>query len=200
MYRNNKIFWLLGLLLVQLMLLLSACGDDAIPKPRAYFRIDIPEYEYISFDTSYPFRFEYADYSIISNAQREGHPYWLNIDYPEFKARIYLSYSFIEGNVQQMLADAHELAYKHIAVANDIQQDIIINPKRKVYGMIYHIKGAKVASPINFFITDSVQHFVRGALYFSMTPQNDSLKPVIEGVEKDILHLIHSFQWKEIED
>jgi len=200
MHRNNKVFWLLGLLLIQISLLLSACGDDAIPKPRAYFRIDIPEHEYISFDTNYPYSFEYADYSILSNAQRENHPYWLNIDYPDFKARIYLSYNHIEGNVQQMLEDAHELAYKHIAVANDIQQDLIINPERKVYGMIYQIKGVKVASPINFFVTDSLQHFVRGSLYFSMTPQNDSLKPVIEGIEKDIRHLLKSFQWKEIEN
>ena len=125
MHRNNKIFWLLGLLLIQISLLLSACGDDAIPKPRAYFRIDIPEHEYISFDTNYPYSFEYADYSILSNAQRENHPFWLNIDYPNYKARIYLSYNHIEGNVQQMLEDAHELAFKHIAVANDIQQDLI---------------------------------------------------------------------------
>ena len=197
MRKKNSVFWFLGLIVIQLSLLLSSCGDDISPKPRGYFRIDIPEHQFISFDTNYPFSFEYADYALISKVNKAEHPYWLNIDYPNFKARIYLSYNHIEGNVDRMLADAHELAFKHISVANDIQQELIINPKRKVYGMVYKIKGAKVASPLNFFLTDSVKHFVRGSLYFDMSPQNDSLQPVINGIEKDIVQMVKSFHWKE---
>ena len=186
--------------LLMLVLLISSCEDEVAPKPRGYLRIDIPEHSFIKYEHNMPFTFEYADYAVVSNVNKLGHPYWLFLDYPKFNARVYLSYNDIEGNVAQMLNDAHDLAYKHIAVANDIQQKLIINPKSKVYGLFYNIKGAKVASPINFYVTDSVSHFVRGALYFNESPQNDSLAPVINGIEKDLWHLVESLSWKGFRD
>lgn len=180
------------------MLLLISCGKDATPKPRGFFRISIPEHQFVKLDSNkYPFTFEYADYSIVRNAKSPDHPYWCYIDYPKFKARIYITYNKIDGNINQMLEDAHELAYKHISVANDIRQDLIIEPQKKVYGLVYEIKGAKVASPINFFLTDSINNFVRGSLYFNMKPQNDSIAPVIEGISKDLKHIIRTFEWEK---
>ena len=182
-------------------LFFTACGDESTPKPRGYFRIAIPEHQYVKLDSNqYPFTFEYADYSVVNNAQNPDFPYWCYIDYPNFKARIYLTYKKVDGNINQMLVDAHELAYKHISVANDIRQDLIIEPQKKVYGLMYEIKGAKVASPLNFFLTDSINNFVRGSLYFNMKPQNDSIAPVIEGIRKDLVHIINSFEWKDIEE
>ncbi len=194
-------YYRLSLVAVVLLfvLLLSSCNDDVTPKPRGYFRIDIPEHSFVKYESNSPFSFEYADYAVVSNANRPEHPYWLFVDYPKFNARIYLSYSDIHGNVAQMLNDAHDLAFKHIAVANDIQQKLIIKPQTKVYGLFYSIKGAKVASPINFYVTDSVSHFVRGALYFNESPQNDSLAPVIKGIESDIWHMVESMKWEEVD-
>ncbi len=181
-------------------LILNSCGDDTTPKPRGYFRIAIPEHQYIKLDSNtYPFSFEYADYSVLNNANNPEHPYWCYLDYPSFKARIYITYSNVNGNINQMLEDAHDLAYKHISVANDIRQDLIIEPQNKVYGLVYEIKGAKVASPLNFFLTDSVEHFIRGSLYFDMKPQNDSLEPVIDGISKDLKHIISTFKWEEVD-
>jgi len=179
------------------LLLLTACSDEPTPKPRAYFRIAIPEHNYIDFDENYPYSFQYADYAKVLNANNPQHPYWMYIDYPYFKARIYITYNDIHNNVNRMLNDAHDLAYKHISVANDIRQDLIIIPENKVYGLVYEIKGARVASPINFFLTDSVSHFVRASLYFNMEPQNDSLEPVINAISADIQKMIKSFKWKD---
>lgn len=189
---------IIAILLILNMLFLMSCGDNTTPKPRGYFRISIPEHKFISIDSNeYPFTFEYADYSIFKNAQKTYHPYWCYIDYPQFKARIYITYNKVDDNINQMLEDAHELAYKHISVANDIKQDLIIEPQKKVYGLLYEIKGSKVASPLNFFLTDSINNFVRGSLYFNMEPQNDSIEPVIEGISKDIKHIIKTFEWKD---
>jgi len=179
------------------LLLLTACSDEPTPKPRAYFRIAIPEHNFIDLDENYPYSFQYADYAKVLNANNPQHPYWMYIDYPYFKARIYITYNDIHNNVNKMLNDAHDLAYKHISVANDIRQDLIIIPENKVYGLIYEIKGARVASPINFFLTDSVSHFVRASLYFNMEPQNDSLEPVINAISADIQKMIKSFKWKD---
>ncbi|MCK5847433.1 MAG: gliding motility lipoprotein GldD [Bacteroidales bacterium] len=189
-------FTIILTLLIAMFFAIS-CNEDVTPKPRAYFRIDIPQHDFIPYKSQAPFSFQYADYAIVSNANKPGHPYWLFLDYPKFNARIYLSYSDIEGNVARMLNDAHDLAFKHISVANDIQQKLIILPESKVYGLLYSIKGEKVASPINFYVTDSVSHFMRGALYFNNAPKNDSLSPIIKGIEKDIWHLVESLRWKE---
>ena len=187
----------IALVLFVQIILFTACSEAPTPKPRAYFRIAIPEHNYIDLDENYPYSFQYADYAKVLNANNPQHPYWMYIDYPYFKARIYLTYNDIHNDVNKMLNDAHDLAYKHISVANDIRQDLIIIPENKVYGLIYEIKGAKVASPINFFLTDSVSHFVRGSLYFNMEPQNDSLEPVINAIGSDIQQMIKSFKWKD---
>jgi gliding motility-associated lipoprotein GldD len=54
----------------------------------------------------------------------------------------------------------------------------------------------EVPSHFQFFVTDSTQHFLRGALYFPSV-QEDSLSPVIEYVKKDIIHMLNTLEWKE---
>jgi len=181
------------------LLILSACGDNVTPKPRSLFRIDIPKHDFVQFDDNFPYTFEYADYALIQKLNRKDHPYWINIYYPKFKATIYVSYNHVENNINQFLNDAHTMAFKHISKANDIKQALILEPEHHVYGLAYYIKGNDVASPLNFYVTDSVEHFLRASLYFNMSPRNDSLEPVIEGIEKDLQHLVKSLQWKEVE-
>jgi len=198
---KQKFPFLLSLLTVFFfgLLILSSCNNDSTPKPRALFRIDIPPHNFIAFDTNYPYRFEYADYANISLLKRENHPYWININYPKFKAKVYISYNHVEKNINSYLKDAHTMAYKHISKANDIRQALILEPEHRVYGLVYYIKGNDVASPINFYVTDSIEHFLRASLYFDMIPRNDSLEPVIDGIEKDLKHLVKTLEWKEVE-
>ena len=188
---------ILSLLIVASMATLIGCGDTYMPKPRGYFRIDLPEKKYQDFDTTYPFTFEYPVYAIISpdkNAANE--PYWINIDYPLFKGRIHISYKAVNNNLSKYTEDAHELVMKHIPKASAIEEIRIDNEQADVHGLIYNIKGSGTASVYQFFITDSTNHFVRGALYFNVLPNNDSLAPVIDFVKSDIQHMLESFRWK----
>ena len=61
--------------------------------------------------------------------------------------------------------------------------------------MIYDI-GGNAASSIQFYATDSTKHFIRGALYFNVAPQPDSLAPVIQYLRKDIVRLLTTLKWK----
>ena len=63
------------------------------------------------------------------------------------------------------------------------------NPEHKVYGILYDIKG-DAASPIQFMLTDSVHHVLRGALYFDAVPNKDSIAPVLNYVRKDIIRML----------
>lgn len=186
-----------------LVLLLSSalcsCNSDFTPKPRGYFRIDLPQKAYQKFDTTFPFTFEYPVYAkIVKDSSRMGEPYWFNIVYKPFNAQLHFSYKVVTNNLKQYLDDSRTLVNKHIPKANAIQQREYLDAANKVYGLVFDIKGSDAASTYQFYLTDSVAKFVRGALYFNLVPNNDSLQPVIGFLKEDIEHMIATFRWKNI--
>lgn len=182
-----------------ILVLFSACSENYYPKPRGFFRIDLPEKSYDRFDTTYPYAFEYPSY-----AQIVGYPknigdqkYWINIRFHRFRGKIHISYKEIDSNLNEYIEDSRTMAMKHIPKASGIKTESFSNRDQKVYGLTYAIEGVEAASPFQFYLTDSTGHFLRGALYFDVVPNNDSLAPVIEFLKEDIRHLIESFEWKE---
>lgn len=179
------------------ILVLSSCEPDYTPKPRGYMRIDLPEKAYRPIETDCPYSFETAVYSeYIPDTRVSSDSCWFDIYYPQFKAKLYFSYKPVRNNLAGYLEDSRELTNKHISVASDINETLIIRDDAKVYGMLYTVEGAQAASPLQFHLTDSTDHFLRGALYFNVTPNNDSLAPVIDFLKQDVLHLIETLGWK----
>jgi gliding motility-associated lipoprotein GldD len=177
--------------------ILQACGENTVPKPRGYFRIDFPPREYQLYNTGCPFIFEYPVYSKIStDVGKTSEPCWFNIEYPRYRAKIYISYKRINGNLDEILSESHDYAYSHSIKADAISEQPWLNPEKRVFGMLYDIKG-NTASSVQFYLTDSTTNFIRGALYFAVTPREDSLAPVIEHFREDIVHLIETLKWKE---
>jgi len=186
-------------LVTALLMLTGGCSDSYTPKPRGYFRIDMPEKGYQVLDSAYPYTFEYPVYAdITADSSKMAEPYWINIRYKPFRATLHLSYKVINGNLAKYLNDAHTLVNKHIPKANAITQREFIDRDHHVYGLVYNIRGADAASSYQFYVTDSLTKFVRGALYFNMVPNNDSLAPVIDFLTKDMEHMINTFRWKNI--
>lgn len=179
------------------ILYLSSCNDDYIPKPRGYLRIELPEKSYHKFDTNFPYSFEYPSYTRITrNFNAPGEKYWINITYPQFKGVLHLSYKrVIDDNLFEYMEDAYVMVNKHIPKASSIEDVVIYEPEKEHYGLVYKIKGVGTASPYQFFITDSSDHFLRGALYFNFKPNNDSMAPVIDFIEQDIDHLVSTLKW-----
>lgn len=178
-------------------LLLVSCNNDYVPKPRGYFRIDLPEREYRVFDADFPYTFEYPAYATISaDSSRMAEPYWINLNFIPFHAQLHISYKVINGNLANYLDDAHTLVNKHIPKANAITQRQYADNENKVYGLVYDISGTDAASACQFYLTDSNSRFLRGALYFNLVPNNDSLAPVIEYLKADLEHMINTFRWK----
>ena len=183
-----------------LVSLQSCNGDHYFPKPRGFFRIDLPAREYRSFDSTFPFRFEYPVYAKITFDEytRREH-YWLNIEYPAYKGKIHLSYKDVRSSgLSSLIEDSRSMVYKHAPKAIGIKESIVTNRINKIYGTVYTIEGRDAASPFQFFVTDSTHHFLRGALYFYTTPNNDSLQPVINFIIDDIDHLIGTLEWKDL--
>ncbi|MDD5572031.1 MAG: gliding motility lipoprotein GldD [Bacteroidales bacterium] len=179
---------------------LCSCGNDNnfIPKPVGYLRLDLPAHSYKSFDTTYPYRFDYSRHArVVEDTERNKEIYWINIEYPEYKAKIYLSYKTVDDNLGRYIEDAHTFINKHIPKASTISESTIIKPGKRVFGTIYNIEGIGAASPLQFYLTDSTKKFIRGALYFNAKPNNDSLAPVIDYIKKDVERFIESFEWKK---
>jgi gliding motility-associated lipoprotein GldD len=178
-----------------MVLFLSGCKEDYTPKPRGYFRIDFPRKNYQVLKGSYPYCFEYPVYSKITpDMDPFSEPYWIDVDIPGNKAKFHLSYKSVKGNLSKLTEDSRELAYKHSIKAISIDEKLFINPASKVYGTVYYIKG-NTASPMQFYMTDSTTHFLRGSLYISEIPNYDSLLPVIAFLEADMVHLIETLNW-----
>jgi len=179
-------------------LAMLSCRENTTPKPRAYHRVDFPEKHYKLFDTTYPYTFMYPTYAkVVADNSSNSERYWTNIDFPNFKAKIHISYKNAEGRLDSLLEDSRKLTYKHVLKADAISEKVYSNPEAKVYGILYNIKG-NAASSWQFIATDSSKHFLRGALYFSVTPNKDSLAPAIDFFGEDLVMLIETLKWKNV--
>ncbi len=191
---------LLGFLMVfaTVFLFLSCENSPYAPKPRGYFRIALPESEYKNYNPPCPFSFEMPASSVIGNdTYTQTNPCWFNIEYPPFKAKIHFSYKELNtGLLYRLTEDAREMVFKHAQKANGIKESLIDLPEQHVYGKAWKIDGRDVASPFQFYVTDSLHHFLRGSVYFNVIPNNDSLEPVIGFIINDIDHLVQTLQWK----
>ncbi|MXV14689.1 gliding motility lipoprotein GldD [Pedobacter sp. HMF7056] len=175
-----------------------ACGNDYAPKPRGYFKIDLPEKAYQAYSGECPFEFDYPVYSkVVPDSMGGSKACSPNLLFPKFNGRIHLSYYEVANRerLNELVEDAYKLAYKHVAKSTGIDRQEINYPSKNVYGALYHIEG-NTASSVQFYLTDSSRHYIRGALYFREEPRLDSIQPVLDFVKKDIDVMIRSFRWK----
>ena len=192
-------------ILLSLSFLAQSCGgEDYIPKPRIYPRVDYPTKSYQLFQANYcNFSFEQPVYTSIEQTNQffEGktdNPCWFDVVLGDLNGRIHCSYAPIndaENTLLNLVDDSQNLVYKHTSKANAINDEPFSYPNNKAYGRLFELKGS-VASPYQFYVTDSINHYVRGSLYFKTSPNPDSMRPVIKFVKEDLLHMIKTIEWK----
>lgn len=171
---------------------LVSCESDYVPKPKGYYRIDLEEKNYLTYDSDCNFSFDIPNISKIENG---GGPCWINLDYPKYNATIHMTYKALyEGNAMTVLKEASMLAYDHTSRAEGISGTEYSNPNSNVHGMVFDIYGNS-ASNIQFFVTDSTSNFLRGALYFNAVPNSDSIAPVKDYIREDIVRIVESLRW-----
>jgi gliding motility-associated lipoprotein GldD len=192
---KNKIYKVVSILIS--ITFLNACSQDYTPKPSGYLRIDFPKKSYHLFTPAgCPFEFEIPDYSnAVADTNGLSKPCWYDINFKQFDGKINLTYIDVKNDLNTHLENCRKLAYKHAIKADGIDEFLIQSDDLKSNGILYSITG-NAASSIQFYLTDSTKHFIRGALYFNCPPQSDSLAPVITFCEKDIDHIIKTLKWK----
>ena len=176
----------------------ASCSRDYQPKPKGYNRIPLPDTAYRPLPDSLPYRFEYSKYANLlkdTSWIRERH--WVEINYPTLKANIHITYKKLMNSEQllkEFLNDAYVLTAKHQIKANAINETIATTKDGKV-AVIAEIEG-EVPSQFQFTMTDSSKNFLRGALYFNTQVQNDSLRPAIDFMKKEMMHIVNTLEWK----
>lgn len=198
----------------------AGCNSDYLPKPAGYFKIPFPQKRYQSFNrTGFPYTFEYPVYAAISRDsaffdQDNSNPYWINIDFPQFNGRIYVSYYQLGGKaifkvktgpdrykdsvgantLDGLVKGSYDLTFKHSYKASSIE-DSVFRTRLGTEGIYFRLSG-NTATANQFLLTDSVRNFLRGALYFDATPNEDSLGIVNDFLRQDMRHLINTFRWR----
>lgn len=179
---------------------LSACRHDGYtPKPYAYLRLDMPEASYARFDSlALPFSFERNAAATVRLKKRTPRDEWVDLEYPQWEGVVFLSYKHLHGldDLRGQVDTSIRLVETHYNFASGIDERVYNNPTSHVYGTVYQLRGRAVASPCQFWVTDSTRHFLRGALYLNHKPNNDSLAPVIDYIRADITRMIETIEWK----
>ncbi len=176
----------------------QANKTDYLPKPKGYNRIDLPKNTYKKLPDTYPYSFDYNQEALIEkDTFPDAEPYWIYINYKKYKAKVQLTYKPILGDkkrLNNMISDAQKLAFKHSVKAFGIQE----KQYKAINGNVANIIDleGEVPSQVQFYMTDSTKHFLRGALYFETAIANDSLAPIIQYIRKDIIRLVDSMKWK----
>ena len=177
--------------LITLLVLITSCGEETLPKPKAFLRLAYNDAKYQTTKTDCPYTFEFSK---DANAKPNS-KCWVNIQYPSLKASLNLTYRPVEDNLKELFLESEKLTYKHSIKADGISAQPYLNSNKKVYGSLLEVTG-NAASPLQFHLTDSSKHFITGALYFEVQPNYDSILPAIKYLEKDIKHLMETLEWK----
>ena len=171
------------------MISVASCKEEVFPKPKAMLRLDFPKTTYERLSTA-KYSFDKNNFGRVKSQNKNS----VTIDYPRIKGSIYLTYKDVGDNLNKLLIDSQKLSYEHAGKADNIIEQPFINPEKKVYGMFYEVTG-NAASQAQFYVTDSISHFVTGSLYFYAKPNYDSIYPAANYLEKDIRRIMESMEW-----
>tara|TARA_B100000767_G_C19771967_1_gene540531 strand:- start:1120 stop:1674 length:555 start_codon:yes stop_codon:yes gene_type:complete len=174
-----------------IFLFIIGCNENSLPKPKAYLSLNYSEPAYQKIEHNCPYLFDLNESAKIIPQDN----CWNKILYPKMKATVYLSYVPVENNIDSLLHDAYQMPVKHLGMAEEIPERIFQNTKNRVFGTLFRVVG-EAASQVQFFLTDSTDHFLVGSLYFYTKPNYDSLMPAAKYVENDMMRLMESLEWK----
>lgn len=182
---------------VLLAFLFYSCEDENfIPKPPSYLRLELPEHSYYNFSDSCNYSFKLSkmfkvktrDNQSESNCNKE-------IDLGPLNGTLFLHYWDFNESLAFYINNANDEISKHKVKATTINDERIIRTEDRVFGTLFELQG-NVATPFQFYLTDSTSRFIYGEILFNSTPNYDSLKPTLDYFKRDLDSLINSFQWE----
>ena len=182
-----------------IFIVLFGCENYFLPKQSAYLRLDYPKPEYkLIDDKDFPFFFE-ANTILSEISDIDINPASIDfiINYNQLNAQINFQYKNVNSNekLNAYILDLKSTIETHSMMANSVKIKDYSLKEKNIFGRIFDLSG-NVASPYQFYLTDSINNIISGLVYFNIKPNYDSILPAINYIENDIIHLIESFDWK----
>jgi gliding motility-associated lipoprotein GldD len=178
--------------------ILASCGSDelTIPKPPTFLNVALPEHKYLHYAPDCPYSFDIPTIFKIKNvnygAENTCHR---DIELGPLNGTLHFSYIEMDKPLAEYVNFSISKVDDHKIKATAIEDENIIRPKDKIYGTFFELQG-DVASPFQFYITDSTSRFVSGVVYFNARPNYDSIKPTLDYLKVDLKRFLNSFKWK----
>ena len=173
--------------------MLSACGGKKpIPKPPTYLELNMPEREYALYTDSCQYSYDKPSYFEVKDVK--GSNCNRDISFGKLNGTLHLSVINIDTTLATYVNYANDKVGEHKIKATAIIDSNIIRPKDKVYGTFFELQG-NVASPFQFYLTDSTERFFSGVVYFNTRPNYDSMRPTLNFVKEDLIRFMNTIDW-----
>lgn len=188
-----------GWLFIAIIGLLWGCSEELpIPKPPTYLRTDFPKHTYHKVADVPVYSFEVSDQYVVKPITYRGEvTNHKEIFLGPLNGILYLNYYPLPNrdtliryiNLSNDKVDEHQVKADRIIDKNFIFKD------KQVYGTFFEFEG-NVATNFQFYLTDSTSRFIRGEVLMNCKPNFDSLRPSLDYLKQDLIHMIETFEWK----
>jgi len=187
----------LGVVLILMLIMISCDEETYIPKPPTYLRLELPDHTYKYYVDSCQYSFDLASiYSIKKSPKSEDSECHRSIDLGPLNGTVFFRYWDMTEPLSFYVNNANDEIDRHKGKALNVRDELILRDKDDVYGILFQLEG-DVATPFQFYLTDSTDRFVYGEVLFNFSPNYDSLKPTLDYLKQDLSQLLETFKWNQ---
>lgn len=188
----HKILFLFGLLLFHF-----SCDETSyLPREKAFLRLEFEKPMYDTFSSEFSklnfiFNNAYASFEIVSDKKTV-------LRYKDIKIDIVLIDIQLENtsSIEESLQNFYMFLEPHRKKSNQISVKEFVSADNKRFAKVFEMRGP-VASPLQFYVTDSINNFLFGSMNLTEKSDYDSIYPSIMYVKNDIFSIIESVNWEE---
>ena len=189
---THKILFLFGLFLFHF----SCDETNYLPREKGFLRLEFekPTYETFSSESSslnFIYNDAYSSFEIVSDDK-------IVLRYKDIKIDIVLSDVELENlsSFEESRRNFYMFLEPHRKKSNQISMKEFTSVDNKRFAKVFEMRGP-IASPLQFYVTDSTNNFLFGSMNVTEKSDYDSIYPSIMYVKNDIFSIIESVNWEE---
>lgn len=178
-------------------LIFASCTQKErfVPKPPTYLEISYPERTYDVYQDACGYSYNKPSYFTVKDVKDSE--CFRDIDFEMLNGTLHLTrLDMEEGDAGKYINYSIDNINEHKVMASAIYDTSFVRSDDKVFGTFFELQG-NVASPFQFYLTDSVKRFVSGVVYFNVRPNYDSIRPVLDFVKSDLYEFMETIKWDE---
>lgn len=183
--------------IIVLTLVLASCTETSFtPKPPTYLRLELPEPVYSKYNDTCSYTFNLSNLYTATNApdQSKGTCH-KRIDLGPLNGMAYIRYWEMTEPLANYVNNANDEINMHKQKADNILSETILRPEDRVFGTFFELQG-DVATPFQFYLTDSTSRFLYCEVLFNSAPNYDSLRPTLDYLKRDLNEFMNTLKWE----